>query len=140
MASDAGEAATTAQRSAWEIRALEARGRWTPTRLTVERLHADAFQATADGSGIDVSLPDLDTIKAQLTATAPGLKLSADAAMLPQTGGGKVSLQLESAETRGSLAAGPALRRRAPGRRARRWRGQPHGRLAGQLAPVAGGP
>lgn len=99
VASDADEAATAAQRSAWEIRALEARGRWTPTRLTLERLHADAFQATADGSGIELSLPKLDTVKAQLTATVPGVMLSADAAMLPQTGGGKVSLQLESAET-----------------------------------------
>jgi translocation and assembly module TamB len=145
LASDAGEAATTAQRSAWEIRALEARGAWTPTRLTLEHLHADAFQATADGSGIDLSLPDLDTIKAQLTATAPGMKLTADAAMLQQSGGGRVSLQLESAETVESWLRGlpfvgehmPALHADGAGSLTADWQGNWRQWLAGIENPAS---
>jgi translocation and assembly module TamB len=90
--------ARPAARSQWEIRALETSGRWSPTRLVLDRVHVDAFQATVDGKDIDVSLPRLDSIKANISGAAPGAKLLADAAMSAQTGGGKVSLQLTSAE------------------------------------------
>jgi translocation and assembly module TamB len=98
VAGDAAATRASSQRGEWEIRAFETRGRWSPTLLTIESLHADALRATADGSGIEISLPQMDTIKARLTARAPGIELSADAAMLPRSGGGKVSLQLASAE------------------------------------------
>ncbi|HXC57890.1 MAG TPA: translocation/assembly module TamB domain-containing protein [Steroidobacteraceae bacterium] len=98
MASDAPAAGAPAQRGQWEIRSLQTKGSWSPTRLTIERLHADAFQAKADGNDIDVVLPGFDSVKARLTAEAPGVKLSADAAMLQQSGGGKLAVELSSAE------------------------------------------
>lgn len=96
MASDAQGAAT--RRGEWEIRSIQTNGKWSPTRLTVERIHLDAFQAAVDGSGIDVVLPDFDSVKARVTANAPGVKLAADATMQQQSGGGKLSAQLASAE------------------------------------------
>ncbi len=97
MASDAAGAGA-ARRGQWEIRSVQTKGSWSPTRLTIERIHLDAFQATMDGSDIDMVLPGLDSIKARVTATAPGVKLAADAAMLQQSGGGNLSVQLASAE------------------------------------------
>lgn len=90
----AGRSSTRAQ---WEIRAIEARGRWSPSRLAVERIHLDAFRAQVDGNDIEVALPAMDSIKARVTAAAPGLALEADAAMLQQSGGGRLALQLASA-------------------------------------------
>ncbi len=96
MASDAASATT--QRSEWEIRSIQAKGNWSPVRLTLERIHVDAFRAALDGSDIDVVLPGLDSIRARVTAAAPGVELAADAAMRQQSGGGKLSMQLASAE------------------------------------------
>jgi translocation and assembly module TamB len=87
-----------AQRNQWDVRAIQTRGSWSPSELSVQRLHVDAFDATADGQDIVVAVPDLRSIKAQLHAAAPGIKLEADAAMQRQTGGGKLSVQLASAE------------------------------------------
>ncbi len=86
------------QRDAWDIRAFEARGSWTPTRLTIARIHADVLQTVADGRDIEVSLPRLNDIRANLKATAPGITLAADVAMRDASGGGRVSLQLRSAQ------------------------------------------
>jgi translocation and assembly module TamB len=94
----AGGAAPDTTRAAWEIRAVQANGRWSPSRLAVERIHVDALRARIDGSDIDVALPDLASIKARVTATAPGVAFDADAAMLQRSGGGRLSLQLSSAE------------------------------------------
>ncbi len=97
IASDVRAGAST-QRGEWEIRSIQTKGNWSPTRLTIERVHLDAFRATLDGSGIDVVLPGFDSIKARITAAAPGVKLAADAAMLQQSGGGNLSVELVSAE------------------------------------------
>jgi translocation and assembly module TamB len=96
IASDA--AGVEATGSEWEIRAVNAKGKWTPTRLTIERMHLDAMQATLDGGPIDVVLPAMDSIKANITATAPGVLMAADATMTRQSGGGNLSVSLESAE------------------------------------------
>lgn len=93
----AGSGGSRAARAQWEVRAIQARGSWSPTRLAVERIHLDAFRAQVDGSGIDITLPGLDSIKAHLTAAAPGLSLETDAAMLQQSGQGSLTLQLASA-------------------------------------------
>jgi len=97
MATDSA-GVTPATRGQWEIRSIRTRGNWSPTRLTIQDIHLDAFQATADGSDIDVALPDLNSIKARLTAAAPGVKLDADAAMQRSSGGGRLTVQLASAE------------------------------------------
>jgi translocation and assembly module TamB len=97
VASDA-RAGAARQRGQWEIRSIQTKGNWSPTRLGIERIHLDAFQATLDGSDIDVVLPGFDSIKARISAAAPGVKLAADAAMLQQSGGGRLSVQLASAE------------------------------------------
>ncbi|RMX04852.1 hypothetical protein D8I35_13395 [Corticibacter populi] len=86
------------QRSPWDIRAIQAKGHWAPELLRVERIHLDAFQAQVDSSHLQVALPDLASIEATLTARAPGLSLDADAAMQQQSGGGKLALNLASAE------------------------------------------
>ncbi|MEO6186457.1 MAG: hypothetical protein ABIP38_12895, partial [Steroidobacteraceae bacterium] len=117
MASDA--AGTAKQRGQWEIRSIQTRGNWSPTQLSIERIHVDAFQATVDGHSIDVVLPGLDSIKASVTAAAPGVKLDADAAMQQQSGGGKLSLQLESAEQAAEWLRGlPLVGQRMPELRA----------------------
>ena len=109
-----------AARSQWEIRALETSGKWSPTRLLLDRVHLDAFQATVDGRDIDVSLPRLDSVKANISGAAPGAKLVADAAMSAQTGSGKVSLQLTSAEQLVSWMHGlPRIGSQLPDLRAR---------------------
>ncbi|MDQ2641237.1 MAG: translocation/assembly module TamB domain-containing protein [Pseudomonadota bacterium] len=94
----AAQAGADAPRAQWELRQVQAEGRWTPARLQVTRVHLDAFGATVDGSGIDVTLPDLDAIQADVTAAAPGLALDADADMRRQSGGGTLALRLESAD------------------------------------------
>jgi len=99
LAGDAAGADVSRQRTRWEIRSVQAKGKWSPTRLAIERIHLDAFQAVVDGSDIDVVLPGLDSIKARVTAAAPGVKLAADGVMLRQSGEGKLSVQLTSAET-----------------------------------------
>lgn len=86
-----------AQRGEWEIRAAELHGQWQPARLVVERIHVDAFQAQVDGSRIDVSLPDLTTIRAQLTAAAPGFSAKANGDMQPAAGGGSLDVEVASA-------------------------------------------
>jgi translocation and assembly module TamB len=86
-----------ARRGEWEIRSMQAKGNWSPTRLVVEHIHLDGFQAIIDGSGIDVVLPGLESIRAHVTASAPGVSLAAEAAMQQQSGGGKLSVQLASA-------------------------------------------
>ncbi len=102
LAFQADLASTTAgvatQRNQWDIRSIQTRGNWSPTQLTIQHLHLDAFDAAADGSDITVALPDVRSIRARLNATAPGIKLDADAAMQQQSGGGKLSVQLASAE------------------------------------------
>lgn len=108
-----------AQRGQWEIRSIQTHGNWSPTRLTIQRVHLDAFQATADGRDIDVALPDFNSIKARLDAAAPGLKLNADAAMQQQSGGGKLAVQLASAEQLVNWIKGlPFIGERLPGLRA----------------------
>ncbi|MEO8314257.1 MAG: translocation/assembly module TamB domain-containing protein [Pseudomonadota bacterium] len=97
LASSAGTSASE-PRGQWEIRSLQTSGKWSPTRLTVEQVHLDAFQATMDGGDIDVVLPGFDSIKARISAAAPGIKLEANAAMLQQSGEGRLSVQLASAE------------------------------------------
>lgn len=97
MAGDA-RAGAASQRGQWEIRSIQTEGSWSPTRLMIRRIHLDAFQATLDGSDIDVVLPGLDSVQGRITAAAPGAQLTADAAMLQQSGGGTLSLQLASAE------------------------------------------
>ncbi len=86
------------QRSRWNVRAIQAEGRWSPQRLDVERMHLDAFQAKVDAHALSVALPDADRIEAVVTATAPGLSLDADAAMRQASGGGKLTLDVASAE------------------------------------------
>ncbi len=98
VAGDATGAGAAPTRGEWEIRSIQAQGKWSPTRLSIERMHVDALQAKVDGNDIDVVLPGLDSVKAHLTAAAPGVQLAADAAMLQQSGTGKLSLQLASAE------------------------------------------
>ncbi len=117
MASDA--AGTAKQRGQWEIRSLQTKGNWSPTRLTVERIHIDAFQATVDGNNVDIELPGLDSIKARIIAAAPGVKLEADAAMQQHSGGGRLSLQLDSADQVATWLRGlPLIGKRMPELRA----------------------
>ncbi|HUG73666.1 MAG TPA: translocation/assembly module TamB domain-containing protein [Steroidobacteraceae bacterium] len=98
LRTDAAAAGVGAEsRSEWEIRSLQLDGDWTPTSLRIARLHVDAFQATIDGSDIDIVLPGFDAIQARVVAAAPGVSLDADAAMRQQSGGGKLAVQLESA-------------------------------------------
>lgn len=93
-------------RAEWEIRSFEARGRWTPERLTVERVRADAFRAIADGRRIEVSLPAMNSVSGNLSFAAPGVALQADVDMRDQDGNGRVSLQLDSAEQFGEWVRG----------------------------------
>ncbi|HMA11877.1 MAG TPA: translocation/assembly module TamB domain-containing protein, partial [Steroidobacteraceae bacterium] len=93
----------------------QARGRFSSTQLAIDRLHLDALRATADGSEIEVSLPLLDSVRARVSATAPGLTLSANGAMSPQTGGGTIAMRLTSAQqTLGWLRGLPLLGARLP--------------------------
>jgi autotransporter translocation and assembly factor TamB len=71
---DAGAARS---RGPWEVRAVQGSGAWSPTSFTLARLHLDGFQAAIDGSDIEVALPGMDSIKARISATAPGLALPA---------------------------------------------------------------
>ncbi|MFT3821864.1 MAG: translocation/assembly module TamB domain-containing protein [Rubrivivax sp.] len=86
------------QGSRWNVRAIQAKGRWSRQLLDVERLHLDAFQARVDAGKLRVALPGAERIEAVVSASAPGLSLEADAAMQPASGGGKLALQLASAE------------------------------------------
>lgn len=95
MSSSAGAAAA---RGSWEIRALRAKGSWSPSRLAVERLHLDAFGAQVDGENIEAALPEFDAIQGRLAATAPGMTMDADASMQARSGGGNLSLRLASAQ------------------------------------------
>ncbi|MEO6078312.1 MAG: translocation/assembly module TamB domain-containing protein [Steroidobacteraceae bacterium] len=143
MASDA--AGTAAQRGQWEIRSVQTKGNWSPTRLSIERIHFDAFQATIEGSGIDVVLPGLDSIKARVTAKAPGVQLAADVAMQQQSGGGKLSVQLASAEQMAAWLRGlPVVGKRLPDLRANGaaklqadWQGGWRQWMAGFKAPAS---
>lgn len=85
-------------RSRWNVRAIQARGRWSPQQLEVERAHLDAFQARVDASRLSVALPSADRIEAVVTAAAPGLGIDVDAAMQQASGGGKLTLDVASAE------------------------------------------
>jgi len=98
IASDGAGPAPVTSRGQWDISSIQARGNWSPTRLTIHHIHLDAFQATADGSDIDVALPGLNSVLARVAATAPGVRLNVDAAMQGRSGGGKLSMQLTSAE------------------------------------------
>lgn len=80
-----------------DIRTLQARGRWSPARLNLERVQVEAFGARIDGSDIEVTLPELDAVSARVSANAPGIVLEADAAMRQRSGGGRMSLELASA-------------------------------------------
>lgn len=98
----AGQARTTGvrggSRSRWDVRALQAKGRWSPRLLEVERVHLDAFQARVDANKLRVALPGAERIEAVVRASAPGLSLEADAAMQPARGGGRLALHVASAE------------------------------------------
>jgi translocation and assembly module TamB len=96
MASNSAGNAST-RRAEWEIRSIQAKGNWSKSRLIVERIHLDAFAAMVEGSDIDVALPALDSVRAHVTASAPGVKLAADAAMQQQSGGGRIAVELASA-------------------------------------------
>jgi translocation and assembly module TamB len=132
----------TAQRGPWEIRALQASGNWSPTRLTLQRLHVDALQIIADGNDIDITLPQADYIQAQLTATAPGVKLLANAIATPQPSG-KISLQLGSIDQTARWLQGlPFIGAQLTGLHARGgadltadWQGSWRQWLAGTVAP-----
>ena len=93
-ATGAGES----RRSRWDVRAIQAKGRWSPKQLDVERMHLDAFQVKVDADRLSVALPDANRIEAAIKATAPGLSLDADAAMQQASGGGKLTLNVASAE------------------------------------------
>jgi len=95
--SDAGAAAQAPQRGPWEIRAVQAVGNWSPTQLSIARIHLDAFQAAIDGNDIELALPDLKSFKARISGMAPGLMLQADASMPVQSGETSVDLELASA-------------------------------------------
>lgn len=82
----------------WDVRALQARGNWSPARLAIGRLHAEGFGARVDGTGIEAALPALDAVGGRLTATAPGLALAASADGRAQAGGGSLSLEVASAQ------------------------------------------
>ncbi|MET0280306.1 MAG: translocation/assembly module TamB domain-containing protein [Steroidobacteraceae bacterium] len=126
-----GNAAVTVPRGEWEIRAAELRGQWQPARLQVERIHVDAFQATMDGRGIDIALPDLGTIRAQLSATAPGLRATASGDLQPTAGDGTLDVEVDSAGAlaqwlRGLPIAGeqwPALRAAGSAKAQLTWQG-----------------
>lgn len=85
-------------RSPWDVRAIQTQGRWQPDALVLERLTLNAFQAQVQASKLHLSLPDASQVQATVSARAPGLSLSADAAMQAASGGGKLSLQLASAQ------------------------------------------
>lgn len=85
-------------RSRWNVRAVQARGRWSPQRLELERVHLDAFQARLDANRLRITLPGAEGIEGIVSASAPGLSLELDAAMQPARGGGKLALQVASAE------------------------------------------
>lgn len=88
-------------RSRWNARAVQARGRWSPQRLELERVHLDAFQARLDANRLRITLPGaegIEGIEGIVSASAPGLSLELDAAMQPARGGGKLALQVASAE------------------------------------------
>lgn len=97
VGSDAPAVSARSRRGQWEIRMLKAQGKWSTSRLLVDQLHLDAFQASADASAVDVSLPKLDGLKGSLQASAPGLEISADAAMTAVGGGGRIVATLASA-------------------------------------------
>ena len=81
--------------------------------------HLDAFRAQLDGSDIEAVLPRLDSITAKVKGAAPGLALEADAAMLQRSGGGKLSLQLASADETAMWVRGlPVIGERLPALRA----------------------
>ncbi|MEB2318603.1 MAG: translocation/assembly module TamB domain-containing protein [Pseudomonadota bacterium] len=86
------------QRSRLDVRAIQARGHWSPQRLDLEHMHLDAFQARVDARKLNVALPDAERIEAVVKATAPGLDLDADVAMRQASGGGKLTLNVASAE------------------------------------------
>lgn len=88
----------SAARSPWSIRAIQAKGRWTPRSLDVQRAHVDAFQARIDAERLHLSLPGLDRIEAQLNARAPGLSVRSKAAIQAEDGGGQLEVNLASAE------------------------------------------
>lgn len=98
----AGRGGNTGPRGAagsrWDVRALQAKGRWSPQLLDLEQVHLDAFQARVDASKLRVALPRAGRIEGVVSASAPGIGLEGDAAMQPARGGGKLALHLASAE------------------------------------------
>lgn len=127
IASDADSTA----RSEWEIRTVQLEGEWSPRRLRVREIDVDALGARVAGRGIDVSLPDMDSIEAHLTAEAPGLALQADARMRGREGGGTLSIEVASAQEtlqwlRGLPLVGesvPAIEAEGGARLAAEWQG-----------------
>ncbi len=99
----------------WDIRNVRATGSWSPTRLQVTRIDIDALGAQIEGERVDIALPDLASIEAHLSAQAPGLSLQADATMRQRSGGGTLSVQLDSAaEMLGWLHDLPLVGERLP--------------------------
>src|SRR5690606_17601549 len=88
--------APSATRDQWEIRTVRLQGDWSSTRLRIADIDVDALGASIQGNDIDVALPGLASVQARVAATAPGLALAADAQMGERSGGGNLSLQLES--------------------------------------------
>ena len=98
LSSEAAARTPASARSPWDLESFEASGSWAPTRLMLKRIHAIAFQSTVEGRDIDVSLPRMERVRGQLTAVTPGMQLRAETTSSRQSEGGKVVLQLDSAE------------------------------------------
>src|SRR5690606_25214025 len=88
---------SAASQDEWAIRTVRLQGDWSPSRLRIATIDLDALRARIEGNGIDVALPDLSAITAHVSATAPGLALQADAEMRDRSGGGTLSVRLDSA-------------------------------------------
>ena len=82
----------------WDIRAVQAKGQWTPERLSLESLHVDGLQAKIDARDFALDLPAANAVSGSVSASAPGLSLQAKVAMQQNTGEGKVDLEVASAE------------------------------------------
>ncbi|THU04997.1 DUF490 domain-containing protein [Lampropedia puyangensis] len=95
---NAQAAGTKARTSRWNVRALQAKGQWSPSLLTVERVHLDALAAKVDANAVRVALPQADQIEATIKAAAPGLSMDADTHMQLNTGSGKLALNVVSAQ------------------------------------------
>ena len=92
-----GRPTAGAARARWEIRSVQARGRWSPQLLSVERVEVSALRARATGRDIQVGLPDLVPASGTINADAPGFTLAADVDE-GRAARGSLSLKLTSAE------------------------------------------